>query len=813
MTGLILFSDDTSPFSWSEAEGQRHVFGTKGAFLAALPRVWTPPFALIAASVVSEQAAGGRNSLSLGRKTLSRLRGLAGGTGELIIRSSVVGESIWERGTYLSLCVSADAKQFRDRLCETIAKVAAKAPREKVGLVIQRHVPPVYRGEFANLLRVSKTRDHWELSFESSDGAIRHTRINTQRDQAADPTSSLIIRPGRSRERLFGSVAAWLNNELLRGRPDRLTCEWIIDDMQLYLVQVDKEDEDVSGINPFQTRVQPAHYPQSAKGSFLTYADVEAINTWDKLKILDELWEPTATHRPTLFYVTLSEIPDHGNLNATKNLCEDFRSLIGNDGIIVRTSVRAGKEKLPNLPRTECLSPDAATEWCLAKRDEIVTQGGKLEDYAFVAHRFIASRASAWVRAEPDNAMVEIHALWGLPDALQYFPYDIWEVHLPTETATDYPDYKSNMLIPRTDGSWEYARVKNDLARHLCIGEREALELANRTMAIAQRFEHGCHVMWFVGCVDHEGEHFNLPWYWTSAHDIERNIDRFDYRIITISDRASLERFKTSSEPKARQAVELKVTDLDLMRDPTFIKAVAETAAEVGVPVILAGSTLAHAYYQLRAEGCAVVARGIKDHSRVRRNTVLGKLVRDKIPARIAQRKEQELTREMPDSLVKGFLISKLLEEALEVRKATTPEQKKMELADLYEVWRALASGEGIPLDQVVKAADEKRAKVGGFERGLVLMQTGIRGDLRLTTQETGSSSAQVFARKTSSDTYEVPFTLFGFMEFDQVRTLKFEDVGVKLNITLKGDRIVLNVSKSAEQLELPLDLTLTPDD
>jgi hypothetical protein len=77
-------------------------------------------------------------------------------------------------------------------------------------------VQPRARGEFGNLLRVSKTRDHWELSSNAS-GATSRVRFNTQRDEAANSRSPLELKRGVPRERLFGSIAAWLNNYLRRG--------------------------------------------------------------------------------------------------------------------------------------------------------------------------------------------------------------------------------------------------------------------------------------------------------------------------------------------------------------------------------------------------------------------------------------------------------------------------------------------------------------------------------------------------------------------------------------------------------------------
>jgi hypothetical protein len=254
--------------------------------------------------------------------------------------------------------------------------------------------------------------------------------FNTQRDEAANSEIPLEIKPGVPRERLFGSVAAWLNNYLLRGRSQRINCEWIADDRHVYLVQVDEEDEDFLGVNPFQIRVVSAHQPSGAKGAFLVHAEGHALQARDKLSVLHELWEPNASHKPTLFYVPLSELPSSNEQEGLMQLEADFRQLIGPNNIVVRTSVRAGAEKLPNLYRTEGLSPCEAAKWCLEARDKFADELGTINDLAFVAHRFIAARSSAWVRAEPGNPMVEIHSLWGLPDALQYCPYDIWEVHL-----------------------------------------------------------------------------------------------------------------------------------------------------------------------------------------------------------------------------------------------------------------------------------------------------------------------------------------------------------------------------------------------
>lgn len=801
----VVLSEETARIEWSEVRQFSERFGVKGGTSLAIPRAWTPPFALVSADVAAGMGAGDSLGDVINLRVLEQIGALGGEGARLIVRSSVVGETIWERGTYKSVQVEAHApKEAAHRLQAAALEVIASTSGRRTGLMIQRYIRPVAQGEFGNLQRISKSRDQWEIAIREAVGLTSRQRLNSQRDQAAEPDEPLAVRSGVSRERLFGAVGAWLNNELLLGRSQRLNCEWITDNRHYYLVQVDEEDEDIWGVNPFQVRIPQAVTPSASSGHYLKLASGAALKAWDKLQVLDELWEPAASHKPMLFHVPIADLPTKATKVALRRLASDFENLIGPAGIIVRTSVQAGAEKIPNLPRTECLSPDAAAQWCFDQARSLAGQHDRSE-FAFVAHRFVAARASAWARAEPGNPMVEINALWGLPDALQYCPYDIWEVHVPTGVATDYPDYKSDMLISGADGGWRYVRVKNELARNICIGSTEAKELASRSLQIAERLERACHIMWFVGCVDKQGVHFNIPWYWTEAHESERNPDRASYRVFTVTDGASLEQFERWSSSRNRQALALRPTDLKLMRDNDFIEAVGAAAKAAQVPIILSGSTLAHAYYQLRKLGCTLVTPGEKEHARVRRTASLGKLVRDKIPEKITQRHEANVTRQVSGNLRKGYLISKLFEEALEVREAAEPTQKTEELADLFEVFRALAKAEGVSLDAVKKAADQKKRKAGGFEDGLVLLQTAIVAHERGSPSEWDRGVGDVLAERTGDDAVEIPFSFFGFMELDQPRSVYFENIGVRLDIVLRPDRLEVRLARGPEQLGLPL--------
>lgn len=800
MNGLY-HSEATAPASWSESIDAREVFGPKAAGLMLVPRAWTLPFILVPASQISDLLL----PTPLDAAFAEQLHSLGGEGRQIIVRSSVVGESIWDRGTYKSIAVNLAAQRWIEAFQAACTQVLESAANRACGLVIQRFLEPKQRGEFGNLLRISRTRDQWEITTHEQDHATS-LRLNVQRDAAAFAGAALTARPRLSLERLFGSIGAWVNNELLRGKSTRVNIEWISDTTQFYIVQLDEEDEDLTGVNPWQITITPIHASEGGSGQYIRVPDPAAVDHWDKLRVLKELWLEGDAHRPNLFFIPLASLPDTQDVAAAKAFAGEFARLLGPDYIMVRTSVKREENKPVNLPRTpSCLTPDDATAWCLARRDAIVAKDASIEDYAFISHRYVDARASAWARAAPDEPMVEIHGLWGLPDALQYCPYDIWEVHLPTETATEYPEYKSNILRCQSDGSWSYVRVKNEVARSLSITKKQALDVARRTHEIATRLNKACHVMWFIGSVDENGQSFNMPWYWTPAHSVV-NHDRHRRHPFVVRNLQSLQALTQANFDKSQYMIVLRPDHQELFRDNSFLEEVAQQAQHHSMPIDLEGSTLAHAYYLLNRLGCTVIASSEKDHLRVRKNMSFGKLVRDKIPARIAARQELESTKTVPRTTLQSFLIGKVLEEALEVREGETIQEKCIELADIIEIVRTLATLNDLTLEEIIAAANAKRDKLGGFESGKVLLRTGI-GRPGQTAINFDPSSAQVLSRVVGLDTVELPFTFFGFAEIDQPRAVQFSDIGISLEVTLKSDRLSLRLMREPQQLDLPLDL------
>ena len=96
------------------------------------------------------------------------------------------------------------------------------------------------------------------------------------------------------------------------------------------------------------------------------------------------------------------------------------------------------------------------------------------------------------------------------------------------------------------------------------------------------------------------------------------------------------------------------------------------------------------------------------------------KLVRDKIPEIIKQNNEEPITRILNEEEYKKELEKKLQEELNEVLDALGNDRIE-ELADMLEVMMALAKLEGKELSDIIKTADKKREKRGGFQKRLYL--------------------------------------------------------------------------------------------
>jgi predicted house-cleaning noncanonical NTP pyrophosphatase (MazG superfamily) len=207
----------------------------------------------------------------------------------------------------------------------------------------------------------------------------------------------------------------------------------------------------------------------------------------------------------------------------------------------------------------------------------------------------------------------------------------------------------------------------------------------------------------------------------------------------------------------------------------------------------------------LRKNGCIVISDGDKDHQRTRRQANFGKLVRDKIPEKIASQQEQQSVATIPLSARTGFLVGKFIEEILEAREADNSADRRAEFADVFEVFRALIAAADENFTDVVAEADRKKKNVGGFEDGKLLLATSLPKAGEELTSKDSVISSQLVGTLTSDQVYRLPFTYFGFSEIGQHRLLRFPNAEYDIQITLQRDCIELSLKRTPEQLKLDI--------
>lgn len=94
------------------------------------------------------------------------------------------------------------------------------------------------------------------------------------------------------------------------------------------------------------------------------------------------------------------------------------------------------------------------------------------------------------------------------------------------------------------------------------------------------------------------------------------------------------------------------------------------------------------------------------------------KLIRDNIPEIMKQEGKTPRVRVLDEQEYKEALERKLLEEVQEMRQGA---DKKIEIADIYEVLEALMRAHRFSEEEIRRLQDEKRAARGGFEKRLFL--------------------------------------------------------------------------------------------
>lgn len=723
--------------------------GLKGYGLSCLPTVWTKPFFVVSGGRPPKESAFFDALNSLGIRLTDRV----------FIRSSGVNESIDHRGTLDSAdCVASDALETLDRLKRNIEKGEGREGGV-VHWVVQSCVHSSAKGHLSNERRLSKDLRDWVAEIEVSTtfpAEAHRIAIRPWRDAALRTEEELICRYRQNLTKVLEDVARWAYE-----RKVRVHFEWVWDGRQLFVVQADSCDKVRKGVSP-KALVKSQSVPVLSYGLsvFRTANDID-FNSYRKLANA-ALYRKIGYSMPD-FYVLDNKYEIDLLLESgvcSPELNEDLERLT-NRPLVIRTDgshIPADKKQM--LPRSDELrSADAARDWLVNTfRKKIADAGLGKSGLCLIAHHFIAATSSAWCQAHPDQRRVRIESIWGIPEGLYWYAYDVFDVDtqiLRIQKEQSLPEnmrirerlrHKERFVAPDISGAWVVHHTSETADWARSISRKEWIsEIAWTSRKIAT--ELGCPVvvMWLIDIPSDVSKHRVLPWYHEQWHGEgaqfkaapRKKFSRSTEHVVrSQNDWGRLLQILSEGEHVARVRVE--PTEPELVRDQTFAESLGRAAKQYKFVVELAGGVLSHAYYMLTREGCDVECTDLDNYATEEDEVEFNKLVRDKIPEVIASRGEHVVLVELEGEALITALRRKLIEEAFEVLDAKSVGQITEELADLREVVLALTSRLEIPEEEIENVREEKLKSRGGFYKSLMLTRTVLTPPLKMPEEEGG---------------------------------------------------------------------------
>lgn len=741
--------------------------GQKAVGLLTVPRSWTLPF-----FVVSDQALTGTLGEGL-RPLLDQAANRSGVSAtKVMVRSNGIREGLGERGALASLPCSWGEVE---RTLGSLRAKALEVTSSPTHWIIQNQVTVHAQGQMSNERRVRYEKRDWAIELEALNGKSADQisiAVRRWRDGQDVTETPLVCETALNISLVLKRVAMWAVQD-----SRRFLFEWVWDGSVIHLVQMDLATAS-GGENP--NDLLPASV-SSLPTEPLKLISVATSEHKKKLRKLANaaLYEELGYSMPP-FYVLdqqeeLKRLLNDGKLS--EELVLDLEALTRRPLVLRTDGGDLPEDKREMLPRSEELrSGDAAVRWLVETfRPAILGLGLDSTSIALIGHHFIPSVASAWAGAEPGKRWVRIEALWGIPESLYWHSHDTFEVDaekadiaLPYSKECDYPmrhreRFKGTFIAPNIDGAWIHHQTQQPFDWSPTISSPQWLcEIAHTTRRISERLKKPVEVMWFVDNHRHATNHRILPWY----HSIPDNTD--------VPVRAPRKKIKSSQERTIRnrqdwvelqkdvagttriERIIVEPDDPDLIRNPTFAEELGSLAARHGIVIVLAGGILSHAYHALRRVGASVECVDL--FGATEEKAEYNKLVRDKVPAQIADRGEHfEMVRLEGEAMVTA-LRRKLLEEALEALDANTGTDLVGELADVQEVVKAIARAIQVSPQQLEEERLRKLKKRGGFEEGYLLLRTASPHSLgKAAASESLIATPESASVRTISDPSGVP--------------------------------------------------------
>lgn len=725
--------------------------GEKAYGLSCLPRQWTLPFIVVSDKLLfywNNSDKQKQNQLITRWAQIVYSAAVSIGIEEkspIIVRSSGQSEGLEERG----MLYSAEGKldNITHPLIECLQKLSSDkdARAQGIPLIIQKRIYPIFaKGHLSNERRCYYEKRDWLGDYDIlrfGEGKpfsvnLRGWRRSISAEERTNKPLLCSLTPHISE--VLKIPAQWGYN-----RKKRLHYEWVWDGKLIYLVQADQEHETV-GVEPAKLGELQKSLPPKFTPKCLRQIDEVQAKKYEKIRnvfIYSKLELPT---------INLYALDDQSVINSLANgklpiaLHEDLAELV-KGSLVIRMDIATNDiRRRQLLPRThEVRELDCAVEWLKEKSAEIRRHRIE-EDVVFIFHNFVPSISSAFAYAAPGERIVQIEALWGLPEGLYYNKHDkfIVDTKTPELGGMRYDDispfkvqekvnYKQFFIVPDKNGHWETKILKPPYDWNKSIKFKKWIDgIAFESRRIAEMEGKSLSIMWFVGVPKGVCSRRFLPWYHepydpliTSRAPSHRTKTPFDKSlIIKTNEDIEVLRKEAEKQHSSVRRVRIQPSEEALLRDKDTLRVIGELTQKIGAIILLEGGVLSHAYYQLMETNAIVeVLHPFGDFEDKRD---FNKLVRDKVPSNIKRGGEIVSKARLSGEFLLKALREKLIEEAFEVLDAVDQDSIVGELADVTEIIDGILLQLGVSRNELFQRQNRKRKKAGGFKNGIVLLET-----------------------------------------------------------------------------------------
>jgi predicted house-cleaning noncanonical NTP pyrophosphatase (MazG superfamily) len=689
-------------------------FGTKAAGLAELDPRWTPRFFALEVGTYAQLG----SDIALGDALGAALDALGACSDGVIVRSSALSETLGERGVFDSARAEVSVSAVTNCIRET-AMQAPEASREHLGFIVQEWLGGVATGHLSNERRVSRESRSWlceaELPIDGEDKRFRF-RVDSRTRGRDDLSCS-------TWEELAAAIRSVARQMYRHG--DRYHLEWVWDGSRVWIVQRDLDRVEY-GSPPGSAWKEDEASPPLGDLRRFKRVPTEA-SPFPKVNHVREFRKcglPSGDIRVLAGSRVIRRLAD-GKIS--NELRRDLLDLI-KAPVVVRTDFRAATQQPRVLSkRTDtCRTYDQLATFLVNTARTAIAGGCPPGDLAFITHRFMLARAGAMSFGTQGSSRVRIDATWGLPDSLLFYPHDSFRVDIATRHVERYLRCKTDYIDIAADGQWRSHPAGSNWDWRPALSDQEAIRIAEMTVRLTAHVGADVEVMFFIG--GDESDENILPWFFDANErhltDIRAAPGYYVGERVTITDKGDLRALDgelATSVGSRRLIVCLRPT-IDLLRSREFILEVVDVAKRRNLPIELEGSQLSHAYYLVESGGAAIRCRDPWLPPDRRRS--FGKLVRDFVPVKIQRRGELATTYSAGRAELKELVKAKMIEEAVEYFWSADSDSDIEELADLLELLRTAARVHDIDFSMIVQAAAAKLEERGGFESGVVLVET-----------------------------------------------------------------------------------------